>query len=74
LSSLRILLGGLAGGLSHPFLDGIMHPDVRPFMPWSDNNPFLGLIGAAQLHLTAAALLGAVGVTLWRVRNAQRTG
>jgi membrane-bound metal-dependent hydrolase YbcI (DUF457 family) len=76
LSSLGILLGGLAGGLSHPFLDGIMHPDVRPFMPWSDNNPFLGLIGAAQLHLAciAAALLGAVGVTLWRVRHAQRTG
>jgi hypothetical protein len=72
LTSLGILLGGLAGGLSHPFLDGIMHPDVRPFMPWSDHNPFLGLIGVAQLHLAcvAAALCGAVCVTLWRGRNA----
>ena len=70
LTSLGILVGGLAGGLSHPFLDGIMHPDVRPFMPWSDYNPFLGLIGVAQLHLAcvAAALVGAV--TLWRSRSA----
>ena len=75
-SSLGILLGGLAGGLSHPFLDGIMHPDVRPFMPWSDHNPFLGLIGVVPLHLAcvAAALLGAVCVTLWRFRSARRAG
>lgn len=71
-TSLGILLGGVAGGLSHPFLDGIMHPDVRPFMPWSDYNPFLGLVGVAQLHLlcVAAALFGAVCVTLWRGRYA----
>ena len=61
------VIGGLAGGLSHPFLDGIMHPDVRPFMPWADHNPFLGLIEVEQFHLAciAAALLGAVGVRLW---------
>jgi membrane-bound metal-dependent hydrolase YbcI (DUF457 family) len=70
-SSLGVFVGGLAGGLSHPFLDGIMHPDVRPFMPWSDQNPFLGLIGVGPLHLAciAAALFGAVCVTLWRVRR-----
>jgi membrane-bound metal-dependent hydrolase YbcI (DUF457 family) len=70
-SSLGVFVGGLAGGLSHPFLDGIMHPDVRPFMPWSDQNPFLGLIGVGRLHLAcvAAALFGAVCVTLWRVRR-----
>jgi membrane-bound metal-dependent hydrolase YbcI (DUF457 family) len=75
-SSLGVLLGGFIGGVSHPFLDGIMHRDVRPFMPWSDNNPFLGLIGVVQLHLgcSAAALLGAVCVSLWRVRGSQRAG
>jgi hypothetical protein len=75
-SSLGVALGGFAGGLSHPFLDGLMHPDVRPFMPWSDHNPFLGLIGVVPLHLAcvAAALLGAVCVTLWRVRGAERSG
>jgi membrane-bound metal-dependent hydrolase YbcI (DUF457 family) len=72
-SSRGVIVGSLAGGLSHPFLDGIMHPDVRPFMPWSDHNPFLGLIGVVQLHLacTAAALLGAVCLTLWRRRTAK---
>ena len=71
-SSLGVFVGGLAGGLSHPFLDGIMHPDVRPFMPWSDHNPFLGLIGVAPLHLAciAAALFGAVCVTLWKGKSA----
>ena len=76
ISVLGVLLGGLTGGLSHPFLDGIMHPDVRPFMPWSDHNPFFGLIGVLPLHLgcTAAALLGAVCVALWRTRKAARAG
>lgn len=73
-SSLGLLVGGLTGGLSHPLLDGLMHPDVRPFMPWSDHNPFLGLVGVAQLHLAciAAALFGAVCFTLWRVRTADQ--
>jgi hypothetical protein len=75
-SSLGILAGGLLGGLSHPFLDGIMHPDVRPFMPWSDANPFLGLIGPMQLHLAciATALFGAVCVPFWRIRRGHRAG
>jgi membrane-bound metal-dependent hydrolase YbcI (DUF457 family) len=75
-SSLGVIVGGFIGGVSHPLLDAIMHPDVRPFMPWSDNNPFLGLIGAVQLHLgcSAAALLGAVCLSLWRVGSSQRAG
>lgn len=74
-SALGVLLGGLVGGLSHPLLDGIMHPDVRPFMPWSDFNPFLGLIGLVPLHLAciASAGLGAVGVALWRRRGKARS-
>jgi membrane-bound metal-dependent hydrolase YbcI (DUF457 family) len=73
-SSVGILVGGLLGGLSHPFLDGIMHPDARPFMPWSDANPFFGLIGLMQLHLAciAAALFGAVCVTFWRISGGRR--
>jgi hypothetical protein len=50
---------------------GVMHPDVRPFMPWTDYNPFLGLIGPAPLHLAciASAALGAVGVALRKRRS-----
>lgn len=75
-SLLGVFLGSLAGGLSHPFLDGIMHPDVRPFMPWSDSNPFFGLIGVTPLHLAcaAAAVFGAVALTLWRGRRAPTAG
>ena len=75
ISVLGVLLGGLTGGLSHPLLDGIMHSDVRPFMPWTDYNPFLGLIGLAPLHLAcvASAILGAVGVALWRRRSKGRS-
>jgi membrane-bound metal-dependent hydrolase YbcI (DUF457 family) len=75
ISILGVLLGGLVGGLSHPLLDGVMHPDVRPFMPWSDYNPFLGLIGLPPLHLAciASAVLGAAGVALWKRRSKGRS-
>ena len=75
ISVLGVLLGGLVGGLSHPLLDGIMHSDVRPFIPWTDYNPFLGLIGLAPLHLAciASAVLGAAGVALWKRRSKERS-
>jgi len=75
-STLGVLVGGLAGGLSHPLLDGIMHPDVQPFMPWSDTNPFLGRVGLAPLHIAcvAAALLGAVCLAVWTMQRAGKTG
>jgi len=71
ISSLGVLVGGVSGGLTHTVLDGIMHPDVRPFMPWSDYNPFLGLIGLTQLHLgcIGAALFGGVCIRLWWTRS-----
>ena len=34
-STTGILAGGLIGGASHPFLDGLMHGDIRPFSPWT---------------------------------------
>ena len=61
--------GGLLGGLSHPVLDGIMHPDLRPFWPFSTANPFLELVSLGALHLFCVAC-GVVGVLLlgFRVR------
>lgn len=67
LSTTAIWIGGIAGGASHPLLDGIMHKDVRPFMPWSELNPLLGAIDPGILHLgcVAAGLVGA-GLVLMR--------
>src|SRR4029453_4585573 len=61
LSGVGIMIGALVGGVSHPFLDGIMHQDVRPFAPWGDANPFLGVIGLEALHL-GCLFLGLVGL------------
>ncbi len=59
--------GGVLGGLSHTLLDGMMHRDVLPFMPWSDWNPFLGVVSVATLHwmCAAAAAAGALGLAFW---------
>lgn len=62
-STIGILIGGIIGGASHPFLDGIMHPDVRPFAPWSENNPLLTMIGIGTLHV-GCILSGMVGLLL----------
>ena len=67
-SSIPVIMGGFIGGISHSCLDGIMHRDLRPFMPFSDRNPFLGLVGVGMLHLAcvAAAVFGVVVITLWK--------
>lgn len=66
ISNTGILAGALVGGLSHPFLDGIMHTDIRPFAPWSDANPLLHVINIGLLHLLCllSGMLGA-GILVW---------
>jgi hypothetical protein len=44
-------------------LDGIMHRDTQPLMPFAQRNPYLGLIGIGTLHLLCV-LSGALGVAL----------
>lgn len=63
------LVGGLLGGLTHPLLDAVMHPDLRPFWPVSLANPFLDVIGLTALHLgcVASGLVG-VGILIFRRR------
>ena len=63
------IAGGLLGGASHPFLDGIMHQDIEPLRPFSAENPFLGLIGVGSLHLLCS-VAGVLGVILLMVRSA----
>lgn len=71
-STAGIIAGGLIGGASHPFLDGLMHGDIKPFAPWTDANPLLGMVGLDALHLgcTAAALIGAA--LIWARWNRDR--
>lgn len=71
-SKAGIVAGGLIGGASHPFLDGLMHGDIRPFAPWTDANPLLGAVGLGALHLSclAAALIGAA--LIWARFNRDR--
>jgi membrane-bound metal-dependent hydrolase YbcI (DUF457 family) len=56
------LLSAWIGTGSHLVLDGIMHDDIRPFMPIATTNPLLGLLSLGVLHigLVAAGLLGLI--------------
>jgi uncharacterized membrane protein YidH (DUF202 family) len=62
-----VMAGAVIGALSHPILDGIMHPDVRPFAPWSDSNPLLRVVGLDVLHVGCVAL-GVVGLVVMVAR------
>lgn len=61
------VIGGVLGGVTHPFLDGIMHADIRPFLPLSDENPLYRIVGLDALHGVCVAL-GIAGAVLlvWR--------
>lgn len=62
------LVGGLLGGASHPLLDGIMHADIRPFLPLTEANPLVRLVGVGTLHGLCVAA-GAVGLLWLAVRR-----
>lgn len=70
-----IVVGALAGALTHPVLDGLMHADIEPFQPWTAANPLRGLIELGPLHLgcVLAGVAGAILVAIaWR-RDRART-
>ncbi len=64
------VIGGAIGGVTHPLLDGIMHPDIRPFWPFSQANPLLGMLNLRSLHLLCV-VLGIGGLLVLRWRNAR---
>lgn len=61
------VVGGIFGGASHALLDGIMHPDSMPFLPWMGGNPLLHVIDVWSLHLLCVAT-GLVGALLLAAR------
>jgi membrane-bound metal-dependent hydrolase YbcI (DUF457 family) len=61
------LIALVVGGLSHIFLDSIMHSDISPLMPFSYDNPFYMLIKLSHLHYLLT-LSGLVGIGLMSIR------
>lgn len=44
-------IGGVLGVYSHVFLDAMMHADASPWGPFSEANPFIGLLSIDRLNL-----------------------
>jgi hypothetical protein len=64
------VVSGIFGGIFHSVLDGIMHPDMRPFRPFTDANPLLGLVSIPVLYLfcVITGLVGAALLLAWERR------
>lgn len=62
ISWIAAISGAFIGAYSHVFLDSIMHFDVRPLMPWSEDNSLLSLISVESLHgfCIISGLIGSV--------------
>jgi hypothetical protein len=62
-----LVVGGLVGGASHPFLDGLLYTDIRPFLPLTERNPLFGMIGVYQLQTVCevVALIGFLFLGIW---------
>lgn len=72
LSTHAVAIGAFLGTYSHIVLDSVMHADIRPFAPFSDSNPLLGIVSLQALHLFCVAA-GAVGAAVLLARQAVRT-
>jgi len=55
-----------AGTFSHVILDAMMHPDTRPWWPFSNENQLLAVIPVEWLHLACVitAVVGGAAVAL----------
>jgi membrane-bound metal-dependent hydrolase YbcI (DUF457 family) len=71
LGTAPVTLGAALGAYTHIVLDGIMHADLRPFAPWSDDNPFYRLVSLGVLHL-GCLVAGGIGALAIYLRDARR--
>ena len=65
--------GAFIGTFSHVVFDAMMHSDMRPWWPLSDDNQLLGIVSMPSLHLgcVAAAVIG-TAVISWRLSRDRR--
>ena len=62
ISHISAWTGAVIGAYSHLILDSIMHLDIKPLAPFTDENQLLGLLGMMELHVLCLILLGAGGI------------
>jgi hypothetical protein len=62
ISHLSAWTGAVIGAYSHLILDSIMHLDIKPLAPFTDENQLLGILGVMELHVLCLILLGAGGI------------
>ena len=66
-----IAICATAGTFSHVLLDSVMHPDIRPFAPFSDSNPLFEAISIQALHWSCV-VSGLVGIAVLGVQSIRR--
>ena len=63
-SKTAVVVGAFFGTLSHVFLDSLMHHDIHPLSPFSQANPFMGLISHDGVY-QACTIAGILGIVTW---------
>ena len=67
-----VCVTALIGAWSHVVLDSVMHRDVAPFHPFSQDNPFLDRLSLTTLH-QGCVLAGVVGLIFCFARKLVRS-
>lgn len=60
-SKTAVIMGAFFGTLSHVLIDSLMHHDIRPLSPFSQANPFMGLIAHDEVY-QACTIAGVLGI------------
>ena len=65
ISHLSAWTGAVIGAYSHLILDSIMHLDIKPLAPFTEENQLLGILGVMELHVLCLLLFGAGAIIYW---------
>ena len=64
----QITIGAALGSYSHVVLDSLMHSDIRPLAPFSEENPLFRLVSQSILHWSCV-VAGILGLVLIGIRS-----
>lgn len=70
-SKTAVTIGAFFGTLSHVVLDSLMHHDIHPLSPFSQANPFMGLVAHDGMYL-ACTIAGILGIASWSTIHIQQ--